>query len=154
MTGGCLLTFLVDDNDSFVGVGKTSLVVRYTDSVFDDERLSTIGYLFQIFFFPPSLFRHLSKNAFSLCRIDFKKKTIEHNGEKISLQIWDTAGQERFHTITAGSLFFFFSLFFFSYFFFSFINFGLMQLTTEESMGCILFTQLQTDNLSIKSISG
>mmetsp|Transcript_7352 Transcript_7352/g.9953 ORF Transcript_7352/g.9953 Transcript_7352/m.9953 type:complete len:200 (+) Transcript_7352:74-673(+) len=59
------------------GVGKTSLVVRYTDSVFDDERLSTIG-------------------------IDFKKKTIEHNGEKISLQIWDTAGQERFHTITAA----------------------------------------------------
>lgn len=59
------------------GVGKTSLVMRYTDSSFDSERLSTIG-------------------------IDFKKKVVKHEGEDIHVQIWDTAGQERFHTITAA----------------------------------------------------
>lgn len=60
-----------------IGVGKTSLVMRYTDSSFDSERLSTIG-------------------------IDFKKKVVQFEGEDIHVQIWDTAGQERFHTITAG----------------------------------------------------
>ena len=39
----------------------------------------------------------------SMCRIDFKIRTIELDGAKIKLQIWDTAGQERFRTITQGS---------------------------------------------------
>ena len=34
--------------------------------------------------------------------VDFKIKTVEHNGMVVKLQIWDTAGQERFRTI-AGS---------------------------------------------------
>ena len=59
------------------GVGKTSLVMGYTDGSFDSERLSTIG-------------------------IDFKKKVVQFEGEDIHVQIWDTAGQERFHTITAA----------------------------------------------------
>mmetsp|Transcript_34613 Transcript_34613/g.97610 ORF Transcript_34613/g.97610 Transcript_34613/m.97610 type:complete len:216 (+) Transcript_34613:360-1007(+) len=56
-------------------VGKTSLVVRYTDSTFEPDRLSTIG-------------------------IDFRRKRVNVEGHDIDLQMWDTAGQERFHTIT------------------------------------------------------
>lgn len=57
------------------GVGKTSLLQRYTDDTFSGQFLATIG-------------------------IDFKLKTIDCNGSEVKLQIWDTAGQERFRTIT------------------------------------------------------
>ena len=53
--------------------------MRFTDSSYDSERLSTIG-------------------------IDFKRAIVKFEGEDINVQIWDTAGQERFHTITAGTL--------------------------------------------------
>ena len=59
------------------GVGKSSLLLRFTSDLFSDSYSCTIG-------------------------IDFKVKTIELNGKKIKLQIWDTAGQERFRTITAS----------------------------------------------------
>ncbi|PAA90314.1 hypothetical protein BOX15_Mlig001100g1 [Macrostomum lignano] len=58
------------------GVGKSSLLVRYTDDTFSGSYITTIG-------------------------VDFKIKTIEVNGVRVKLQIWDTAGQERFRTITA-----------------------------------------------------
>lgn len=57
------------------GAGKTSLVSRYVDDMFNSTMVSTIG-------------------------IDFKIKNIVVNNKKIKLQIWDTAGQERFRTIT------------------------------------------------------
>ena len=56
-------------------VGKTALLVRFSDGDFSDVLLPTIG-------------------------IDFKIKTINLKGKIIKLQIWDTAGQERFRTIT------------------------------------------------------
>lgn len=59
------------------GVGKTSILFRFSDDAFTPTFISTIG-------------------------IDFKIKTIELRGKKIKLQIWDTAGQERFHTITTS----------------------------------------------------
>lgn len=59
------------------GVGKTSILCRFSESAFNSTFISTIG-------------------------IDFKIKTIELRGKKIKLQIWDTAGQERFHTITTS----------------------------------------------------
>lgn len=59
------------------GVGKTSLLFRFSDDAYTPTFISTIG-------------------------IDFKIKTIELKGKKIKLQIWDTAGQERFHTITTS----------------------------------------------------
>lgn len=58
------------------GVGKTSLMRRYTDNTFSKDSASTIG-------------------------VDFKIKTIKINGKVVKLQLWDTAGQERFKAIVA-----------------------------------------------------
>ncbi|XP_072313775.1 ras-related protein Rab-15-like isoform X2 [Eucyclogobius newberryi] len=57
------------------GVGKTSMLRRFTDSEFESSYISTIG-------------------------VDFKMKTLEIDGVKVRVQIWDTAGQERYKTIT------------------------------------------------------
>ena len=57
------------------GVGKTCLMLRYTDDSFTANHLTTIG-------------------------VDFKIKNILLKNKLIKLQIWDTAGQERFRTIT------------------------------------------------------
>lgn len=57
------------------GVGKTSFLKRYTDNVFMQDYISTIG-------------------------VDFKIKTIMVDDEVVKLQLWDTAGQERFSAIT------------------------------------------------------
>ena len=49
-----------------------------------------------------SLFRSsifTAQNYVSTIGIDFKMKTIEMDGEQVTLQMWDTAGQERFRTI-------------------------------------------------------
>ena len=59
------------------GVGKSSLLVRFADDVFNDNFMPTIG-------------------------VDFKIRTIEVDQKTIKLQIWDTAGQERFKTITSS----------------------------------------------------
>ena len=56
-------------------VGKSCLLLRYSDDQFSSSFITTIG-------------------------IDFKIKSVEVDGKKIKLQIWDTAGQERFRTIT------------------------------------------------------
>jgi Ras-related protein Rab-8A len=59
------------------GVGKSCLLLRFSDDSFTPSFITTIG-------------------------IDFKIKTIELDGKRIKLQIWDTAGQERFRTITTA----------------------------------------------------
>ncbi|KAK1159005.1 ras-related protein Rab-18-B-like [Acipenser oxyrinchus oxyrinchus] len=56
-------------------VGKSSLLLRFTDDKFDPELGSTIG-------------------------VDFKVKSITSDGNNVKLAIWDTAGQERFRTLT------------------------------------------------------
>ena len=56
-------------------VGKTCLLLRYTDDNFTANHLATIG-------------------------IDFKLKNVVFKDKRLKLQIWDTAGQERFRTIT------------------------------------------------------
>lgn len=58
-------------------VGKSSILLRYTEDNFFESYISTIG-------------------------VDFKIKTIEINNNIIKLQIWDTAGQERFRSITSS----------------------------------------------------
>jgi Ras-related protein Rab-8A len=60
-----------------LGVGKSCLLLRFSDDSFTPSFITTIG-------------------------IDFKIRTIELDGKRIKLQIWDTAGQERFRTITTG----------------------------------------------------
>ncbi|KAH9501728.1 Ras- protein Rab-35 [Dermatophagoides farinae] len=59
-----------------LGVGKSSLLLRFADNTFSGTYISTIG-------------------------VDFKIRTIEIDNERVKLQIWDTAGQERFRTITS-----------------------------------------------------
>jgi len=59
------------------GVGKSCLLLRFSDDIFTDSFISTIG-------------------------VDFKIRTIDLDGKRIKLQIWDTAGQERFRTITSS----------------------------------------------------
>ena len=55
-------------------VGKTSIVLRYSDDKFHQNKISTIG-------------------------VDFKVKMITKGNEKIKISIYDTAGQERFRNI-------------------------------------------------------
>ena len=59
------------------GVGKSSILLRFTDDAFEEHLASTIG-------------------------VDFKVKTVQLGGKTVKLTIWDTAGQERFRTITSS----------------------------------------------------
>ncbi|CAF2426540.1 unnamed protein product [Rotaria sp. Silwood2] len=59
------------------GVGKSSLLLRFTDDRFDQDMAATIG-------------------------VDFKVKQLDIEGNRVKLAIWDTAGQERFRTLTPG----------------------------------------------------
>lgn len=57
------------------GVGKTAIVHRLSDDVFEDESQTTVG-------------------------VEFKTHIIRINNETIKLNIWDTAGQERFRSVS------------------------------------------------------
>eukprot|EP00027_Filamoeba_sp_ATCC50430_P003823 CAMPEP_0168555066 /NCGR_PEP_ID=MMETSP0413-20121227/8125_1 /TAXON_ID=136452 /ORGANISM="Filamoeba nolandi, Strain NC-AS-23-1" /LENGTH=226 /DNA_ID=CAMNT_0008585869 /DNA_START=51 /DNA_END=731 /DNA_ORIENTATION=+ len=63
------------------GVGKSSLILKFTENTFIDGFISTIG-------------------------ADFKSKSVKlnvNNTDKIAkLQLWDTAGQERFRSFTTS----------------------------------------------------
>jgi Ras-related protein Rab-1A len=59
------------------GTGKSSLMLRFTDDVFNTSYISTIG-------------------------VDFKIKTINYRDKNFKFQIWDTAGQDRFRTMTSS----------------------------------------------------
>jgi Ras-related protein Rab-1A len=56
-------------------VGKTCLVLRYSDNSFTESFLTTIG-------------------------VDIRPVKCEIDGKTVQLQVWDTAGQEQFRTIT------------------------------------------------------
>lgn len=59
------------------GIGKSSMMYRFTDDKYNPSYISTIG-------------------------VDFNVKTIKFNTKIFKFQIWDTAGQERFRTITSS----------------------------------------------------
>jgi len=69
-----LFKYLVIGNS---GVGKSCLLIRFTDDTFSDSYVTTIG-------------------------VDFKIKTLDIEGKSCKLQIWDTAGQERFRNIISS----------------------------------------------------
>lgn len=57
------------------GVGKSCLLLKYTDNRFRAQHDLTIG-------------------------VEFGCKQVTVNGQVVHLQIWDTAGQESFRSIT------------------------------------------------------
>ena len=57
------------------GVGKSSLMFRFTEGEFKSSLIGTAG-------------------------VDYKMKNIEFGGKSVKIQIWDTAGQERYRTLT------------------------------------------------------
>lgn len=57
------------------GVGKTSIMLWFSEDWFNEVHMSTIG-------------------------VDFKVKFVDVDSKIIKLQIWDTAGQEKFKSIT------------------------------------------------------
>ncbi len=57
------------------GVGKTSLMLRYSEDKFSPSLTSTAG-------------------------VDYKSQLLDVDGKRVKCQIWDTAGQQRFHVIT------------------------------------------------------
>jgi Ras-related protein Rab-1A len=59
------------------GVGKTSLLTRYCDSIFKDKYSNTIG-------------------------VDFRVVTLKYKDILTKIHIWDTAGQERFKSIAVN----------------------------------------------------
>jgi Ras-related protein Rab-1A len=59
------------------GVGKSSLLLRFSDDKYREMDSSTIG-------------------------VDFKVKLVEVENKRVKLQIWDTAGQEKYRTITSS----------------------------------------------------
>ncbi|EAY11403.1 GTP-binding protein YPTM1, putative [Trichomonas vaginalis G3] len=58
-------------------VGKSSILLQFSDQTFSDNYVSTIG-------------------------VDFKIRTLDVDGKQVKLQIWDTAGQERFQSIVSN----------------------------------------------------
>jgi len=67
----CVKSIIIGDS----GVGKSSLLYRYTDQDWNPHYIATIG-------------------------VDFKVLTFERQSNIVKLQLWDTAGQERFRGIT------------------------------------------------------
>ena len=57
-------------------VGKTCVLLKYTDKIFQETHMMTIG-------------------------LDYRLKVMQlQSGKEVKLQIWDTAGQDRFRSIT------------------------------------------------------
>lgn len=60
-------------------VGKTSLIRRYVDSLFNDRYLTTVG-------------------------VKIDKKQLQFNGQDTTLMIWDIAGEDAFTSIRTAYL--------------------------------------------------
>ena len=58
-------------------MGKSSLLLRFSEDTFEEDQSPTIG-------------------------VDFKLKFLDLDGKRLKLTVWDTAGQERFRTLTSS----------------------------------------------------
>lgn len=77
-------------------VGKSNLLLRYTDETFSPDYIATIGYD-RLFVTMESLWTQLTDFwtvlvQYILFRVDFKVKTITVSGRVVKVQLWDTAG--------------------------------------------------------------
>lgn len=70
----CLIKILMLGNTA---VGKTWLLIRYSQEIEPSSSIATIG-------------------------IDYKIKFVSMEGSRLKLQIWDTAGAERFQSLTTS----------------------------------------------------
>lgn len=61
-----LFTNIIHNICLFLGVGKSSLLIRFSDNTFSGSYITTIG-------------------------VDFKIRTVVINGERVKLQIWDVS---------------------------------------------------------------
>jgi len=91
----CYVTKLFNSEphmNGFLQVGKTSILSRYTDNVFNETYLATIGVDFRV----------MQYNLSTQCCliIDLQVRNLQASSCKVKLQIWDTSGDERFRTIT------------------------------------------------------
>ena len=68
----CQLLIIGDSN-----VGKTSLLIRYSENKFNSHYLATVG-------------------------IDYYSKNETILGKNVRVKVWDTAGQERYKSLTNG----------------------------------------------------
>eukprot|EP01064_Diplonema_japonicum_P024096 TRINITY_DN34576_c0_g1_i1.p1 TRINITY_DN34576_c0_g1~~TRINITY_DN34576_c0_g1_i1.p1 ORF type:complete len:204 (+),score=24.02 TRINITY_DN34576_c0_g1_i1:43-654(+) len=59
------------------GVGKSCILLRFTEGQYTDDLGPTIG-------------------------VDFRVKNMTVKGQNVKLMVWDTAGQERFRTLTSA----------------------------------------------------
>ena len=71
--------------------GKSALLLKYTDTKWNESFVPTIGVDFVIKIF-------LNNQKYFLQKI----KIIEIQGKSVKLQIWDTAGEERFKNIISS----------------------------------------------------
>ena len=60
-------------------VGKTSLVRRFVQSIFDEKYLTTVG-------------------------VKIDKKVVEVDGRQIMLMLWDLEGQDVYHSVRTSYL--------------------------------------------------
>jgi GTPase SAR1 family protein len=80
------------------GVGKSSILVRFTDDNFEEDQPCTIGiyriqsYCFYVFI--RSFFFHFQVSPpYNSKGVDFKTKEIKVNSKLINLTIWDTGNK-------------------------------------------------------------
>ncbi|KAJ5076547.1 ras-related protein rab-37 [Anaeramoeba ignava] len=61
-------------------VGKTSLIIKYIDGIYEAFRPTTVG-------------------------VDFKYKDLKIDNKKVRLEIWDTAGEEQYRNPLTSSIY-------------------------------------------------
>ena len=82
------------------GVGKSSLLMRFTADQFEESSVPTIGKHFLCHSLKYS--SKCSTNLLYSAGVDFKLKFVNIGGKRLKLTVWDTAGQERFRTLTSS----------------------------------------------------
>ena len=97
--GFCLYMQILLVGDS--GVGKSSLLMRFTADQFEESSVPTIGKN-EFVAVSGCLLAAATIRWQRPAGVDFKLKFVNSNGKRLKLTVWDTAGQERFRTLTSS----------------------------------------------------